>query len=322
MSETGGAGGPTVLVTGATGFVGRNVAGALRGARFRVRAAVRRPGAEGFADETVRISAIGSATDWNEALAGVHAVVHAAGLAHRPARARDADRELYAEVNVEGTRRLAEAAASRGIGTFVFLSSIAVNGAETDGIPFRESDEPHPVTVYGQSKALAEDAVRRVAERSGMRALILRPPLIHGPAAPGNFALLARAVGLRLPLPFGRVDNRRAYLGIDNLAGFIVDRLRGPEPAGTFILADDEQCSTARLASLIASALGRSPRLLPVPPRLLRGGLSVLRRKEMAGSILGSLEVDTARMRSTGWSPPCTLEEGIRRALRRSEGAE
>jgi UDP-glucose 4-epimerase len=219
-------------------------------------------------------------------------------------------------VNVDGTLHLARCAADAGVRDFVFLSSIAVNGSTTDHrSPFTEADVAAPTNIYGQSKAAAE---ARLAERSvstTMRVTAIRPPMIYGAGARGNFRRLAWAVEAGLPLPFGLVRNRRAFLGIDNLVSFVVHRLNmlGGSNFETFLLADDPALSTPAFVRELGRAQGRPARIFPFPVALLRASLSPLGLSE---ALIGSLELDTAKARASGWHAKVGLAEGLIRATK------
>jgi UDP-glucose 4-epimerase len=305
-------GGRVVLVTGASGFVGRHIVRALKRNGWVVRQAVRRPAA---ASDEVMIGSIGPQTDWRAALEGIGAVVHLAARAHQT-RAQNED-GLYRAINTEGTLRLARSCVTAGVCRFIQMSTILVNGSTTDGRgPFRVDDRLVPRGVYAISKAEAEIGLKEIALASDMAITIIRPPLIYGPWAHGNFELLTKAVRLGLPLPFGSIRNRRAFLGVSNLASFVANRLdvsgKGLE---TFLVADDEHVSTPEFVKRIARAVGRTAHLAPFPVPALRGLLRLSGRSEAGDSLIGSMEIDLSRTRSTGWRPQLSLDAGLQMAL-------
>jgi len=301
-----------VLLTGANGFVGRNVAPLLAANGMIVRQAMRKPSSE---PNTVIIDTIGPETNWEEALRGVDAVVHLAARVHHP-REEHAS-EIYRSINTEGTLHLARCAAKAGVRQFIYLSTILVNGASTDGRPpFREEDPVMPRGVYGLSKAAAETGLEAMAKDTEMSITVVRPPLIYGPGALGNFRLLVKAAERGVPLPFGSIHNRRAFLGVENLASFIVHRLT--RPVGkfeVFLVADGEQVSTPEFVRRIAMAMGKKPRIVPFPLFALKALFRVSGHSEASDSVAGSQEVDTSKALKTGWRPPLSLEEGLRSAL-------
>ena len=309
------ANGRTILVTGGTGFLGSHVVPALLGAGWRVRLAVRAPSGRSGCEEAV-VGPIGSATDWHQALAGTDAVLHMAARVHRSAAVQEAEREHYRETNTAGTLRLAEAAAAAEVSHLLFASSLLVHGAASGPQALRETDPLRPTTVYAHTKAAAEEALVRLSGRTGLPVTILRPPLIYGRGSKANFALLAKAIRARVPLPFGSIDNVRAFVAAENVVSFILHRLASPAAsADGFIVADAAQVSTPEFIRRMGNAIGRRPLLLPVPPRLLGAGLTWAGTTHLRDSLSGSLAADTAKARATGWQPPTTMEQGLARAL-------
>lgn len=285
----------TVLVTGATGFLGQRLVDALRHAGYTVRAAVRAdsPALPGDVKQTV-VGDIGDDVQWASAVADCDYVVHAAGRAHR---LRDDMRDPLAEfrkVNRDATISLAEAAKEARVKRFVFISTIGVNGSETQGIPFTAVDTPRPHSPYAVSKWEAEKALKELAETGAMDLVILRPPLILGENPKGNLALIHKALQRGLPLPFAMVDkNRRSFVTVERLARTLVACIAEDRAANTtFTLADPQPLSTRAFIVGEAARLGVQARLVPVPPSLLLLGLGLFGRGDMAKQLLGDLEVD------------------------------
>ena len=305
---------PVVLVTGASGFVGRHVVPALARDGWSIRRAVRRP--EGMDDEVV-IETIGPETDWQAALQDVDAVVHLAARVHH--KHEEHAVQLYRNVNIAGTLNLARSAATAGVRQFIFISTVLVHGRSNDGrAPFNEDDVLTPRGLYGMSKAAAEAGLKTLARDSAMKISVIRPPLVYGAGAKGNFALLTRAVNLGLPLPFAAIRNHRAFLAVQNLSSFILRRLSHPDPASNFeifLVADREQVSTPEFIARLAKAAGKNSRLFGMPPDLLGTLLSVMGRQDTHDSLIGSLELNLAKAIATGWQPQVSLDEGLRLAL-------
>ena len=219
---------PVVLVTGASGFVGRHLTRALARSGWTVRRAVR---TSSGSDDEVVIESIGPTTDWQQALAGVHAVVHLAARVHHPQQEHAI--ELYRNVNIEGTLQLARCAADLGVRELIFVSTVLVHGRSNNShAPFRESDHLTPRGLYGMSKAAAEAGLKTLAEASDVNITVVRPPLVYGSGAKGNFRVLVKAVRSGFPLPFAGIRNRRAFVAVENLTSFIEYRLS--HPAGKF----------------------------------------------------------------------------------------
>jgi len=227
----------------------------------------------------------------------------------------------YRKVNVEGTLNLARQAVAAGVRRFVFLSSIKVNGEATAmGKPFQASDEPAPEDAYGVSKLEAEQGLMNLVAETDMEVVIIRPTLVYGPGVKGNFASMVKLVDKGVPLPLGAIHNKRSLVGIHNLIDLIIRCIDHPAAANQVLLASDgEDLSTTQLLRRVGRALGKAPRLIPVPPGLLQVGATLLGKKAMAQRLLGSLQVDISETRKLlDWKPPYTVEEGLKRCFERS----
>lgn len=310
-----------VLVTGASGFVGRAVVAQLAlDANVVVRAASRgSPAGNATAIEHVCSPELSRQSDWRNALHQTTAVVHAAARVHMMHETSADPLTSFREVNVDGTARLAEQAAAAGVRRFVFLSSIKVNGERTaPDVPFNAEQPPAPSDAYGLSKWEAELALRAIGERTGMEVAIVRPVLVYGPGVGANFRRLMRALDAGVPLPLGAIPNRRSLVAIDNLTSLISVLLVHPRAAGgTFLISDGHDMSTSELLRRVAHALGRIPRLLPVPPGLLRSLAGLTSQHELAGRLLDSLQVDiTATRARLDWKPTVTVDTALEATVR------
>jgi nucleoside-diphosphate-sugar epimerase len=307
----------TVLLTGASGFVGRATIAAAEGSGLRIRAATRN-GADRPAGDTVRIPGLDFDTDWGPIIAGVDTVIHLAARVH-VARDRAADPLAYRAVNVHGTVRLAVAAADAGIRRFVFVSTVKVHGETSADGPFTAASPFRPSDPYSRSKAEAEERLREIEARTGLDVVIVRPPLVYGPGVRANFLNLVRAVDRGLPLPLGRVRNRRSFVYVQNLADLLLLlAARTPAAAGrSFLVSDGPPVSTPDLVRRIAAALDRPARLVPVPMALIRAAGRFAGRSGSIDRLLGSLAVDTRDTEDTlGWTPGTTMDQGLTRTAR------
>ncbi|PVY70836.1 nucleoside-diphosphate-sugar epimerase [Tamilnaduibacter salinus] len=304
-----------VLVTGSSGFVGRHVCRMIRSERpdTQLLRAVRTPTSDERDDE-ITVGEIGEGTNWADAVAGQDVVIHLAASAHNLSRDLD---EVH-QVNGLGTKRLAVQASEAGVKRFIFISSVGVSGASTRGrSPFIADENPEPHGAYARSKFWAEEALRDAGAFSDMEIVIVRPPLVYGPGAPGNFDRLARWVRNGIPLPLGTVRNKRSFISVYNLADVIVRCLDHPNAVGkVFLVKDGEDLSTTDFIRRIGNAMGRKPRLMPFPVSVLRTILVATGQKNAAQSLLDSLVVDGVDVEEAlGWVPPYSVEESLRRCF-------
>ena len=293
-----------IVVTGASGFVGRALVQRLAGAGHQVVALAREMTAGRVFPDGVDVVICGDLTrfsGWAQALADADAVVHLAAIAHRSFH----DEQRMRAVNCVAARNAAQAAAVAKV-RLVFVSSAKVLGEETSAHPFGTDDLPAPPDPYARAKADAESALREIV---GLDYVVLRPPLVYGPGVKANFLSLMRAVARGFPLPLANIENVRSMIYVGNLADAVALCAESPAAAGkTYLVADGAALSTPQLCRALGAALGRPARLFSMPLALLDlvGG-------DRARRLTRSLEVDDRAIRSElGWRPPFTFEQGLR----------
>jgi UDP-glucose 4-epimerase len=293
-----------VVVTGAIGFIGRAYCARAKANGVEVRKLVRKAQAAG----DVGVDLVRATPDQLvRALDGARAVVHLAARVHVMNETPGANTEAaYRLANVDATERLAIAAATAGARRFVFASTVKVNGEATlPGRPFRPGDAPEPHDAYARSKLAAERTLAQVSSGTSMLATNLRLPLVYGAGAKGNFRRLVDAVAARRVLPVAGIDNRRSFVGLDNLLDAI-DAVLAAESGvlGTHFVADAQSVSTPDLVRAIADALGVRARLVAIPPSMLKLAGLISGRGDTIARLTDSLEVDTTSLaRATAWRP-------------------
>jgi nucleoside-diphosphate-sugar epimerase len=304
------------LLTGATGFVGRTLACVLAQSGHVVRAALRadRPVPRGCAERVV-VGDIGPETDWQLALRDVDMVVHAAAHAHILGD-DPANSALYMRVNASATRRLAASAAAAGVGRFIYLSSVKVNGEQSAGHAYTAADEPDPRDGYARSKWAAEQHLRQLAATTAMLTAIVRAPLVYGPGVRANFLRLMQWVDRGWSLPLRSVHNLRSVVNVWNLCDLLANLTRNPAAGGTWMVSDGEDLSTPELIVRLGHAMGRRVRLLPIPVSVLRLCAAAVHRQEEIAKLCDSLVVDVSETRAVlGWSAPVPVDEALARTV-------
>jgi len=312
-----------VLITGASGFVGRATCTWLVTHGLEVVGTVRQTPAQPVAGMDYRmVGDLDADTDWRAALAGVQGIIHCAARVHVMRETAEDPLAAFRSANVAGTERLARQAAAAGVKRLVFISSIKVNGEETapasplpggERVRFHEDDTPAPQDPYGQTKWEAETMLARVAQETGLEVVIVRPPLVYGPGVKGNLARLLGWIERGVPLPLAGIRNERSLIGIDNFTSALQACLTHPAAAGrTYLVRDGEDVSTPELVRRLGRHLGRPARLFALPTPLLESLGGLTGRRADVQRLTGSLTVDDSRIRrELGWVPPRTLDEGL-----------
>lgn len=280
-----------IMVTGATGFVGKKLVESLA-TKYEVVAIVRRKEQLIPSVEQRVVPDISSSTDWSGIMRDIDVVIHLAARVHVMQETEDDPLAAFRSVNVRGTRTLAEEAANQGVKKFIFMSSIKVHGEETHDHPYSAADTPSPVDPYGISKWEAEQELRSVSRVTGLPIVILRPPVIYGPGVKGNILRLAKLTSKKIPLPFGAVHNRRSMISVQNLLKWMERAIADFNiPQGPVLVSDPEPISTKILISGIAEGMGVRVRMIPIPVEVLKFFLNTLGKAALADRLLGDLEL-------------------------------
>lgn len=293
-----------LLITGASGFIGRHLVPALVGRGHHVVAVVRRPLTLGPSVDLVLIADLADGVDWVPLLQGIDVVIHLAALAHQDS---DVSEKIYDKINRQPTATLARATAKAGV-KLIFLSSIAAQSPSSSDLVLTEYDPCLPTTAYGRSKLNAEIEVAA----AGGQYVILRPSLVYGGAAKGNMRKLIRLARLSLPLPFGALTNKRSLLAIDNLISaidFLIQRddIRNEK----FLIADATPVSLPEIIASLRHGMGKSSNMISISPALLSALFRMCWMSEAWEKLAGNLELSTAKLNSVGYSPTVATPEGL-----------
>ena len=302
-----------IALTGATGFIGRHLLKELPKRGYRVRVLLRRPTMLPPEASGAVVGDLAAPRNMSNALAGVHAVIHSAGLAHGMSGLPEDD---YRAINTEATVGLARAAARAGARRFIFLSSIRAQSGPAAQEVLTEEMEPKPTDAYGRSKLNAERGLAEV----DLDWAALRPVLVYGPGVKGNMAALLKLAQLALPLPFGGLSGRRSLLSVQNLVEAIDVVLRAEGPLRRpFIVADPEPLTIPEMIAALRQGLGRRPGLLPVPAALLGQALRLFGHGEIYERLAESLVASPAALTSLGWQPAVATRAALAELARNSK---
>jgi nucleoside-diphosphate-sugar epimerase len=306
---------PLIALTGATGFIGRQLLRELPQRGYRIRVLLRRPAEVPAGASSAVIGDIASPRNMNAALRDVDAVVHSAALAHAMSGQPEDD---YRTINTEATIGLARAAERAGVKRFVFLSSIRAQSGPTADRVLTEEDPPAPTDAYGRSKLAAEQGLAEL----GIDWVALRPVLVYGPGVKGNMAALIDLARSPLPLPFTGLRGQRSLLAVENLASAVETVLKLPDAIRRpLIVADPEPLTVADMIAALRAGLGRRAGLLPAPASLLEAVARLKGREEQFQRLAGSLVASPGALRRAGWQPAVATRDALA-ALSRSSASD
>ena len=308
-----------VLVTGANGFIGTVLCDQLVAGGFLIRGAFRSAKAADCSPnniEKVIVGEINANTDWQKALKDVNIVIHLAARVHVMHETDSDPFAAFERVNTAGTLNLAEQAVSSGVKRLMFLSTIKVNGEQTQQA-YLASDLVNPTDPYGLSKWRAEQGLRTVRDKSDMEIVIIRPPLIYGPQVKGNFLRLITLINKGWPVPLASVKNKRSMVSVDNLCDLVKTCLSHSKADGElFLVSDGQDLSTPELIRLISDSMRKSAKLLPFPVTWLYFFAGLIHKRQEVERLCGSLQVDIQKNRDIlGWQPPFSVAEGIHKTV-------
>jgi nucleoside-diphosphate-sugar epimerase len=287
----------TIALTGATGFIGQHLLRELPKRGYRLRVLLRRPTEIPAPSSSAVIGDLARPQNMSEALAGIDAVIHTAGLAHAMSGVPEDD---YRTFNTEATIRLAQAAHRAGAKRFVFLSSIRAQcGPTAEGV-VTEDMEPRPTDAYGRSKLAAEQGLAAL----DIDWVALRMVLVYGAGVKGNMAQLAALARSRLPLPLASLTARRSLLAVENLVTAIDCVLTAPARLQRpLIVADPDPLAVPEMIAAMRRGLGRRAGLLPLPPALIETACRIGGRAEIYQRLAGSLIAEPKALVQLGWVP-------------------
>jgi UDP-N-acetyl-alpha-D-quinovosamine dehydrogenase len=315
-----------ILITGASGFLGSALTQDLLLKKQFIRVVTRNSNIVWEPDvDVVKISGIESNTDWKEPLQDITTVIHCAARVHVMKDKSTSPIDEFRKVNVLGTTNLIKQAINSGVKRFIFISSIGVNGSETFEHPFYADDIPSPATPYAISKMEAEQSLIKLAQSSKLEFVIIRPPLIYGKGAPGNFSTLMRTVNLRIPLPLGRLKNLRSFIAIDNLVDIVTKCIEHPNAANqVFLVSDGQDISTSDFIHKIAAAQKKTIVLIPATPILwIEKLINMVNKQNKIRKLTGNLQINIDKTRELlTWEPIITIEDAMIKAVESKEKYE
>ncbi|QDP72355.1 SDR family oxidoreductase [Legionella israelensis] len=311
-----------ILITGATGFIGRRLVSQLKmQKKYFISIAIRQKKQDFFSSEVEKhfIDDIETTTDWSSILQNCDVIIHTAARVHIMNESEKDPLSEFRRVNKDGTLQLAKQAAANGVKRFIFISSIKVNGEETAiNEIYKADDSVYPADPYAVSKYEAEQELLKLSAETGLEVVIIRPPLVYGPGVKGNFYYMLQWLKRGIPLPLGAIRNKRSLVYLDNLIDLIACCIEHPKATNQiFLVSDGEDLSTTELLKKISYSLGKTPRLLPIPSGLLKVAAILFGKKNLAQRLCGSLQVDISKTQTLlGWQPVVKTSEALKKTIR------
>lgn len=305
----------SILVTGATGFIGKKLCDSLVSRGYNVSATVRKA-SSGSRHPRLTVLETGDINEysrWELLLRDCSTVIHLAARAHILNEKAEDPIKVFRKINTEATLLLARAAINAGVSRFIFVSTVGVNGNKNLGHPFNENDIPRPVEPYAIAKWEAEQALQELSKETGLQLVIVRPTGVYGPDNPGNFLRLLRIIEKGLPLPLASVRSARSFINVFNLCDFLITCIYHPKAAGkTFLVSDGEDASLVEILQILANGMGRRLKLFPFPVSLLKFLASLIGKEAIIEKLCGTLVVDSSlAQKLLDWRPVLSLQDGL-----------
>ena len=301
-----------IAITGSNGFIGNYLCKYLIKFGYKIRRIQRKKEKNVFLIDNIENN-----NNWESVLAGVDVVIHCASKVHSFQNSKKANTD-YESINVLATKRIAKEAAKLNIKKLIFLSTVKVYGEKTfPNNPFNNKTKLCPKDSYSKSKCEAEDVLRDVSKKYGLKIVIIRIPLVYGPFVGANFLNFIKLVNLNIPLPFGKIQNRRSIIFVGNLADFIRKCIVSKNALNkTFVVSDHNPVSTKDLARLVAKGLNKNIIIFKLPLRFLKIIGQITNNTQKINRLIESLEVDPREtFKCINWVPPYSTQQGIKITL-------
>ncbi|WP_122055910.1 SDR family oxidoreductase [Vibrio sp. Evd11] len=303
-----------ILLTGSSGFVGRQILKALKGKKVSVLGR-KKPSLD--SNIFFYKYSLDENTNLERVMKNTTCIIHCAARVHIMNDISLDPLEEYREFNTKATMNLARQAVKAGVKRFIFISTIKVNGEFSHpGEPFRHDSIRDPQDFYAKSKSEAETQLLNLAKETDLEVVIIRPTLVYGTGVKANFASLMNLVSKGFPLPFGLINsNKRSLVSVTNLVDLIVTCIEHPKAKNqVFLVSDDHDVSTSEMVKQMSVACGKKNFQLPVPVWCYNFAGKLLKKEDVVDRLIGSLQVDISHTKETlDWTPPQSLQDGFKK---------
>ena len=305
----------SIVITGANGYIGRSLCEFLfnKGIFFKT---VTRGSIQHQFHHGSNISCdFSKPFNLEPELKDCRCLVHLASCVHNKI---DFSEEYYRIVNIEATRMLAEQASAAKMQRFIFFSSAAVFGQESlFKKPFSVDSDCLPATYYGKSKLKAEAEIKNICNESNLSYSIIRPPMVYGKDAPGNWNRILKFLSYGPPVPLGAINNLRSFLFIGNLLSFVETIINSDKAVDkTFLVTDDKDISTTQLVNEIKGHEEYHFLNFRINHALLNLVFKLPGLSNVSSQLTKNMQLDISYTKSQlNWEPPFNIKESIRKSI-------
>jgi len=312
-----------LAVIGASGFIGKRLVLELLNRGYKVNAFCRDTSSLKHINGNIVLTIIphiSASLDWENYLTDdIEGIFYCASLIESNKRENKLTlKKSFFDVNTFGMASLAKVAAKKGVKKFIYLSSIKVNGENTDiGVCFDENTIEKPEGFYAESKFQGEKELQKISKKYNLSYTILRPTIVFGPGAKGSFKTLFKILSFGIPLPFKDINNVRSMIGISNLIDILVLCIEDERATNKkFVVSDGSDFSTSDLIINIAKNAHLKPKLFRLPERYIMFFLKFLNKEEYCKKLFESLRVDNSLLVKTlDWKPSIKTQSEIKQMV-------
>ena len=294
-----------ILVTGASGFIGSHLVPKL---------------STNHQVATLNARTVSKKnSEWHQTVDESDVLIHLAGRAHVSSNYSVTESDIYKIINTELTCVLAARLAKQSSKHIIFVSTAVAFGTFSNpNQPFRTSDIPNPDGPYAESKIEAENAIIKICEKTSLTYTIIRPPAVYGPQVKANFLSMLKWVNAGVPLPLGKIQNLRSFVGVRNLVDLIENCVINPNASNKiFNASDNHDISTTDLLNMIASAMSKKSRLISIPPIFLKFASKLINKPRAYEQLCESFQLDVSETsEDLSWVPPYSMQQEIDETVR------
>lgn len=308
-----------ILVTGASGFIGREVCKRLFSETdYEIVSASRSFNQNIDTIKQINISKIDKSTNWDEALKNCNTVIHLASISHVSKSKKNKIRNDYMSINYDGSINLFNQSIKNNVKKFIFVSSIKVNGDfNANNADFKFDDIPNPQNVYSQIKLKTEKKLISNSKNNNIELIILRPALVYGENIKGNLLTLYRWIHKSYPFLVINNDFFKSFLSIDNFITALILTIKVKNIKNEILLLSDPKPVTLiELLKKIAKYQNKKLYYFKINKKILYLIFYLFRKKDIYNSLYLSSSIDINRTKKIlKWEPKDNFDECLKKSI-------